>query len=219
MYSSADLGSGDYTERGPEEDLQAMIDLPSTANPDRPREAFEAADADDFSSGFVVDLRNSPIPGFYGGFGLAFERAFPSSDFPGWVTLRPAIDYSMRRYSLRGRLVEVDEPTPAIFDVTRQVDTESFWEHRLGPSVELEVGLRDQKQFAMSLFFAARFLFLVSRDIQTWGNSETISTTRWDFNAGVPESSEGKVVRFRSDASPMLLSVGGGFRLHWFGGP
>jgi hypothetical protein len=109
---------------------------------------------------------------------------------------------------------------PSVYEVTRQIDTHSYWEHRIGPSIELEAGLRDQESFAVSLYFAARFQLLVSRAIHTWGNPHSITRTEYDRMPDVagpaPLSSAGQNIRFRSEAELLMLTLGGGLRFYWF---
>lgn len=223
---NSDSKAGGYDAGKPDSDLAFILALSPAARPNR-----FATLAPEQYEGFEIAYRDGPIPGAFAGVGLSFERAIPGDRFLGWVALKPTVDWSLRRYALRGGFTQVDltattpgagsnPPIPAEYVVTRQLDTMSFWEHRLGPSIEFETGLRDREGFAVSLFFAARFQLLVSRAVHTWGDPIGITKTAYDRRptqaAPVALDPSGEVVRFRSEAQPLVMSLGGGLRLHWF---
>lgn len=190
------------------------------------RTAFRSIDPD-ATSAVQMDYRDGPIPGLYAGAGFAFEVPFPGDDFPGWFTIKPSLEWSMRRYTIKGGFTQVDitdvdpDETPNVIEVLKQDDTFSFWQHRLGPSLELEAGLRDFERFALSIFVAGRAQFLVSRAIHTWGSPSGLSYIEYDR---IPEptspptnlSTSDTEVRFRTQSHSVVVSVGGGIRLHWF---
>ena len=136
----------------------------------------------------------------------------------GWIRVKPSIEYAADELRYDGYFADVIESAPDVFELTTLRSGRRVREHRVGPGLELETALTEGKRATVSIFFATRFLFLVSDRFNSWGDSSGIATTTFDdVNDVQPAPSTGKSIRFTVQSERLLVRIGGGVRIAFVG--
>jgi hypothetical protein len=209
------LVSGDPDPDDPEATLVAAIAEGMIPNPRR--DTLADLDPDTIpGQGSYVLARHNKRPTWYASLGAAWE--FPAPLYDGWFRIKPAIEYTADEFRYDGLIVEAAEPASDVFEVTRLKQTQRVREHRIGPGLELEAGLMDERPVTVSIFVAARLLFLVSDRTNDWGDVGNVATEIFDdANGRQPGSSAGKDGHFSVTSERHLFRFGGGIRISWMG--
>ena len=209
------LSAGDPSETNPGMVLDAAIAEGMLPNPRR--DTLADLDANSLPGrGAYVRARHNTRPTWYAALGASWQFRAPLYD--GWIRIKPAIEYTADEFRYDGLVVNAIEPSADTFEVTRLRQGRRVREHRVGPGLELELGLLDSRPFTVSFFVATRLLFLVSDRYNSWGDSRNITTEIFDdTNGRQPGSSAGKNGTFTVKSERHMFRFGGGVRISWMG--